>query len=127
MYMWEGGEPVWTEPEDENLHVEIAVLDASDERFVPCLKVTGTLIDPDGNEVGTHDTRCSGTRRRAPRYGPPPRRAASAARTTPRTARCPERADAGRLREGEAEQEGAGGDGPGDGHGHEYRCGRAGF
>ena len=41
-------ELVWTEPGDENLHVEIAVLDASDERFVPCLKVTGTLIDPDG-------------------------------------------------------------------------------
>ena len=44
-----------TTPSDENLHVEIAVLDASDERFVPGLKVTGTLIDPDGNEVGTHE------------------------------------------------------------------------
>src|SRR5689334_9872313 len=52
MYMWEGGELVWHEPGEENLHVEIAVLDAADERFVPGLKVTGTLIDPDGNEVG---------------------------------------------------------------------------
>ncbi|MEA2144074.1 MAG: hypothetical protein QOI64_2504 [Solirubrobacteraceae bacterium] len=55
MYMWEDGELRWQDPEEENLHVEIAVLDASDERFVPCLTVTGTLIDPDGNEVGTHE------------------------------------------------------------------------
>ena len=46
---------VWHDPEDENLHVEIAVCDASDGRFVPALTVTGTLIDPDGNEVGTHE------------------------------------------------------------------------
>lgn len=55
MYMWQDGKLAWTEPEDENLHVEIAVLDASDERFVPCLTVSGTLIDPDGNELGTHE------------------------------------------------------------------------
>jgi hypothetical protein len=55
MYMWENGELVWHDPEDENLHVEIAVCDASDGRFVPGLTVTGTLIDPDGNELGTHE------------------------------------------------------------------------
>lgn len=55
MYMWEDGELVWREPEDENLHVEIAVCDGADGRFVPGCKVTGTLIDPDGNEVGTHE------------------------------------------------------------------------
>jgi uncharacterized protein involved in high-affinity Fe2+ transport len=55
MYMWEDGELHWREPEDENLHVEIAVCDGSDGRFVPCLTVTGTLIDPDGNEVGSHE------------------------------------------------------------------------
>ena len=55
MYMWKDGELVWQEPEDENLHVEIAVCDASDGRFVPGCSVTGTLIDPDGNEVGTHE------------------------------------------------------------------------
>ena len=46
MYMVEDGELVWHDPEEENLHVEIAVCDASDGRFVPGLKVTGTLIDP---------------------------------------------------------------------------------
>jgi uncharacterized protein involved in high-affinity Fe2+ transport len=55
MYMWEDGKLDWHDPEDENLHVEIAVCDASDGRFVPGCTVTGTLIDPDGNEVGTHE------------------------------------------------------------------------
>jgi hypothetical protein len=55
MFMWEDGELVWHDPEEENLHVEIAVCDASDGRFVPGLKVTVTLVDPDGNEVGTHE------------------------------------------------------------------------
>jgi hypothetical protein len=55
MYDWDGDELVWHDPDGENLHVEIAVCDASDGRFVPCLKVTGTLVDPDGNEVGTHE------------------------------------------------------------------------
>ena len=54
MYEWEDGELVWHDPDDENLHVEIAVCDASDGRFVPDVKVTGTLVDPDGNEVGSH-------------------------------------------------------------------------
>lgn len=55
MYEWEDGELVWREPEDENLHVEIAVCDASDGRFVPALTVYGTLIDPDGNDLGTYE------------------------------------------------------------------------
>ena len=55
MYDWEDGELVWHDPDGENLHVEIAVCDASDGRFIPCLTVTGTLVDPDGNEVGTHE------------------------------------------------------------------------
>jgi len=55
MYEWEDGELVWHDPEDENLHVEIAVCDAADGRFIPAVKVTGTLIDPDGNEVGSHE------------------------------------------------------------------------
>ena len=55
MYMWVDGGLAWHEPGDENLHVEIAVCDASDGRFVPGCTVTGTLIDPDGNEVGTHE------------------------------------------------------------------------
>ncbi|MDX6707432.1 MAG: hypothetical protein QOI48_3278 [Solirubrobacteraceae bacterium] len=55
MYEWEDGELVWHEPEGENLHVEIAVCDASDGRFVPGLTVHGTLVDPDGNDLGTHE------------------------------------------------------------------------
>jgi hypothetical protein len=55
MYEWENGELVWHDPDGENLHVEIAVCDAADGRFVPGLKVTGTLVDPDGNEVGSHE------------------------------------------------------------------------
>ena len=45
----------WQQPGDDNLHVEIAVCDAADGRFVPCLEVTATLVDPDGTEVGTHE------------------------------------------------------------------------
>ena len=55
MYEWEDGELVWHDPDGENLHVEIAVCDAADGRFVPGVKVTGTLVDPDGNEVGSHE------------------------------------------------------------------------
>jgi hypothetical protein len=55
MYMWEDGKLVWHDPESENLHVEVAVCDASDGRFIPGLTVTATLVDPDGNEVGTYE------------------------------------------------------------------------
>ena len=54
MYVWRDGGLVWTEPEEENLHVEVVVRDGADGRFVPELEVYATLIDPDGNEVGTH-------------------------------------------------------------------------
>jgi uncharacterized protein involved in high-affinity Fe2+ transport len=55
MYMWNDGKLEWQEPEDENLHVEIAVCDAADGRFVPGCTVTVTLTDPDGNDAGTHE------------------------------------------------------------------------
>jgi hypothetical protein len=55
MYDWVDGELIWHEPEEENIHVEIAVCDASDGRFVPAVKVFATLIDPSGSEVGTHE------------------------------------------------------------------------
>ncbi len=55
MYEWEDGELVWRDPDGENLHVEIAVCDGADGRFVPGVKVTGTLVDPDGKEVGSHE------------------------------------------------------------------------
>jgi hypothetical protein len=53
MYEWADGSLVWHEPgEDENLHLEVTVRDASDGRFVPGAKVSTTLIDPNGTEHG---------------------------------------------------------------------------
>ena len=54
MWMWRDGELRWENPREENCHVEVCVRDGADGRFVPALDVTVTLIDPDGNEVGTH-------------------------------------------------------------------------
>lgn len=53
MYHLRDGELVWEEPADENAHVEVAVRDAADGRFIPGLTVTVTLTGPDGQEVGT--------------------------------------------------------------------------
>jgi hypothetical protein len=55
MYAWSDGELVWQEPSAENLHVEIAVRDGADGRFVPGLCVTATLLTDDGEEIGTHE------------------------------------------------------------------------
>jgi uncharacterized protein involved in high-affinity Fe2+ transport len=44
----------WEEPGDTNAHVEVAVCDAADGRFVPALTVYATLIDSSGKEIGTH-------------------------------------------------------------------------
>jgi hypothetical protein len=55
MWEWQDGELGWRNPDDENCHVEVCVRDGSDGRFVPALDVTVTLVDPDGNEVGTHE------------------------------------------------------------------------
>ena len=55
MYEWTDDGLQWREPEEENLHVEVSVRDAADGRFVPAVRVTATLIAPDGTEVGTHE------------------------------------------------------------------------
>jgi hypothetical protein len=55
MYEWTGGGLAWHEPDGENVHVEVAVRDAADGRFVPGVRVIATLVAPDGNEVGTHE------------------------------------------------------------------------
>lgn len=55
MYEWVDGGLLWRDPGEENLHVEVAVRDAGDGRFVPGVRVVATLIDPDGDEVGTHE------------------------------------------------------------------------
>ena len=55
MYEWADDELVWREPGEGNVHVEVSVRDASDGRFVPGVRVFATLLDPEGNEVGTHE------------------------------------------------------------------------
>ncbi|PSQ46400.1 hypothetical protein BRD15_09180 [Halobacteriales archaeon SW_6_65_15] len=53
MYELQGeGEFEWREPDDENCHLEVAVCDAADGRFVPGCTVEATLTDEDGEEVG---------------------------------------------------------------------------
>lgn len=54
LYQMKNGELKWQEPTDENVHVEVVVQDGADRRFVPGLTIHATLIDPDGNEVGTY-------------------------------------------------------------------------
>lgn len=55
MYELVDGELQWRGPGEDNLHVEVAVRDAADGRFVPALDVTATLTAPDGTELGTHE------------------------------------------------------------------------
>lgn len=52
MYALRNGALEWQEPEG-NVHVEISVRDASDDRFVPQLNVHLTILDSAGREVGT--------------------------------------------------------------------------
>lgn len=47
------GQLQWQSPEG-NVHLEVVVLDGGDGRFVPGLDVTATLVDSEGNEIGTH-------------------------------------------------------------------------
>ena len=48
MYELEGGRLVWREaPEEANAHLEIAVADAADGRFVPALDITLTVAEGD--------------------------------------------------------------------------------
>ncbi len=54
MYVVDDGVLVWQEPGEENIHIEVTVMDAGDGRFVPGLEVTVTVLDMDGNEIGTH-------------------------------------------------------------------------
>ncbi len=49
-----GGKLEWVEPTEENAHIEIAVRDAADGRFIPALDVRLTVLDAEGREVGTH-------------------------------------------------------------------------
>ena len=55
MYVPDGDDLRWQEPEDENIHIEIAVRDAADGRLIPNLKVFVTITAADGKKVGTHE------------------------------------------------------------------------
>ena len=52
MYELRDGELEFVEPTTENCHLEVAVADAADGRFIPHLTVTATLTSADGEEVG---------------------------------------------------------------------------
>lgn len=55
MYHQVDGDLVWHDPADgENVHIEIAVQDGADLRFIPGLSVYATVVDKDENVVGTH-------------------------------------------------------------------------
>jgi len=54
MYHMKSGNLEFIEPGEANMHFEISVRDAADNRFIPYLDIQLTLIDPDGKEVGTH-------------------------------------------------------------------------
>lgn len=55
MYHVHDGTLTWHNPTpEENVHLEVAVCDGADGRFVPGLTVSVTLIDSKGKELGTH-------------------------------------------------------------------------
>lgn len=54
LYELKGEELVWQKPKSENAHIEVAVRDAADGRFIPELTVMVTVPDANGKEVGRH-------------------------------------------------------------------------
>ena len=46
------GKLEWVEPGDKNCHIEVAVCDADDRRFIPGLSVEATLTGQDGKKIG---------------------------------------------------------------------------
>jgi len=53
MYMPDkNGNLKWSEPTEENCHLEISVSDAGDKRFIPYLTITATLVPSSGNVIG---------------------------------------------------------------------------
>ena len=55
MYMFHDGELTWRNPTEENVHIEVAVRDRADGRFVPAVTVFVTVIAPDGTDLGTEE------------------------------------------------------------------------
>jgi Fe2+ transport protein len=54
MYRLHDGQLQWEEPSEENIHVEVAVCDGADGRFIPGLTVYVTILNNSGKEIGTH-------------------------------------------------------------------------
>ncbi len=51
LYHLRDGQLEWLEPDDENCHIEVTVMDAVDHRFLPGLDIEAALLDADGSEV----------------------------------------------------------------------------
>ena len=54
MYWLSDGELEWQEPNDENVHIEVVVLDGGDGRFIPGLQVEATIFAEEGTRIGSH-------------------------------------------------------------------------
>lgn len=54
MYKLKDGELKWQKPGKKNSHIEISVRDGADDRFIPQLDVTVTVLDESGKEIGSH-------------------------------------------------------------------------
>jgi hypothetical protein len=54
LYEMEDGDLKWNAYEDRNVHVEVSVRDAADNRFIPGLTVHATLLNSQQEEIGTH-------------------------------------------------------------------------
>lgn len=53
MYRFDGdGELTWAEPDGENCHLEIAVCDKVDQRFIPGLDIEASLTSEAGDKIG---------------------------------------------------------------------------
>ena len=48
----DAGELVWSEPTEENCHIEVSVSDAADQRFIPSLEIEATLVSEGGETIG---------------------------------------------------------------------------
>lgn len=55
MYVPDGDDLRWQDPQQENAHLEVVVRDADDGRFVPGLRVHATLLDAGGKQVGSYE------------------------------------------------------------------------
>ncbi len=55
LYRLVEGQLEWVEPRKENAHIEIAVRDAADGRFIPELQVHVTVLDDKCNIVDSHE------------------------------------------------------------------------